>query len=81
MKFENGEASLKCMKIIETERKFSVLLRMMTPSLKKIPKTLLSIFIKEIQVVENRKEVVDLYHSRALFDTILINQWRSQNLT
>ena len=62
------------MKIIETERKFSVLLRMMTPSLKEIRKTLLSIFIKEIQVVENRKEFIDLYHSRALFATILINQ-------
>ncbi|RVX11250.1 Two-component response regulator ARR22 [Vitis vinifera] len=73
MGFGKATSSSKAMKIIDTEKKISVLIVEDDPLIQKIHKVMMTKFGTEVQVVANGKEVVDLYRSGASFDLILMD--------
>ena len=71
MGFGNFMSTSKTMKIIDTEKKISVLIVEDDLLIQKIQKVMMTKFGTEVQLASNGKEAVDLFLSGASFDLIL----------
>ena len=71
MGFGNVTSTSKTMKIIDTEKKISVLIIEDDLLIQKIHKVMMTKIGTEVQLATNGKEVVDLFLSGASFDLIL----------
>ena len=71
MGFGNVTSTSKTMKIIDTEKKISVLIVEDDLLIQKIHKVMMTKFGTEVQLAANGKEAVDLFLSGASFDLIL----------
>ena len=73
MGFGNVTSTSKTMKIIDTEKKISVLIVEDDLLVQKIHNVMMTKFGTEVQLAANGKEAVDLFLSGASFDLILID--------